>query len=211
MDSKISELTQANIISINDVIPIVNGGQTKKITLQRLKSEVFNSNGIYAQTTLSTPIIYASGEASLIGLGVGSLVVPANSFKIGDSYLAKMCGRLTCANNEVLHIHVRSNGIIIIDALAYTLATTTDKYWDLSLDFTVTKIGGSTVAEIFSNGIFSYNKNASVSMEGTHFGQVSNTTFDTTIDNTLTITAQWITNNATNTIISQNFTLTKTY
>ena len=211
MDSKISQLGDVVSLSNSDLIPIVNAGETKKITLQKLKSEIFNSNGLYAQTALSTPVIYSSGEASLIGLGVGSLSIPANSFKIGDSYLAKMCGILTCTNNEVLHIHVRSNGIIIIDALDYTLATTTNKYWDLSLDLTVTKIGGAGVAELFSNGIFSYNKNAAVAMEGTHFGQVSNTTFDTTIDNTLTITAQWITNNAANTIRSQNFTLTKIY
>ena len=74
------------------------------------------SNGLYAQTALSTPIVYASGETSLIGTGVGTLSVPANAFKVGDSFVAKMCGRLTCANNEILHIRVRSNGVLIIDA-----------------------------------------------------------------------------------------------
>ena len=168
-------------------------------------------NGLYAQTALSAPIVFASGEASLIGAGVGTLSVPANAFKVGDSFVAKMCGRLTCANNEILHIRVRSNGVLIIDALQYTLATTTDKYYDLILDFTVTKIGGAGVAELFANGMFTYNKNAAVAMEGVHFGQISNTVFDTTVDNSLTITAEWVTSSATNTIRSQNFTLTKVY
>jgi hypothetical protein len=168
-------------------------------------------NGLYAQTALSTPIVFASGEASLIGAGVGTLSVPANAFKVGDSFVAKMCGRLTCANNEILHIRVRSNGVLIIDALQYTLAATTDKYYDLILDFTVTKLGEAGVAELFANGMFTYNKNASVSMEGVHFGQISNTVFDTTVNNSLTITAEWVTSSATNTIRSQNFTLTKVY
>ena len=169
------------------------------------------SKGLYAQTALGTPIVTASGEASLIGTGVGALSVPANAFKVGDSFVAKMCGRLSCANNQILHFRVRSNGVVIIDALEYTLATTTDKYFDLVLDFTVTKIGAAGIAELFSNGMFTYNKNAGLAIEGVHFGQVSNTVFDTTVNNSLTITAQWITSNAANTIRSQNFTLTKVY
>ena len=81
------------------------------------------SKGLYAQTALSVPVVYASGEASLVGAGVGSLTVPANSFKVGDSFTAKMCGKLSCANNQQIHFRVRSNGVVIIDALAYTLST----------------------------------------------------------------------------------------
>ncbi len=176
-------------------------------------TEVYSlaSNGLYAQTALSPSIVSGSGEATLIGAGVGTLNVPANTFKVGDSFVAKMCGKLTCANNEILHIRVRSNGVLIIDALQYTLSTTTNKYFDLVLDFTVTKLGGAGVGELFANGIFSYNKNAAVAMDGVHFGLVSNTVFDTTANNSLTITAQWVTSNAQNTIRSQNFTLTKVY
>ena len=169
------------------------------------------SNGLYAQTALSTPIVYASGETSLIGTGVGTLSVPANAFKVGDSFVAKLCGSLTCANNEILHIRIRSNGVVIIDALQYTLATTTAKYYDLILDFTTTKIGGAGVAELFANGSFTYNKNASNAIEGINFAKISNTVFDTTVSNSLTITAEWVTSNVANTIRSQNFTLTKVY
>jgi hypothetical protein len=169
------------------------------------------SKGLYAQTALSTPIVFASGEASLIGTGVGTLSVPANAFKVGDSFVAKMCGNLTNANNEQIHFRVRSNGVVIIDALVYTLATATNKFFDLILDFTVSKIGGAGVAELTANGVFTYNKNASNAIEGINFGKISNTVFDTTVSNTLTITAEWITSSATNTIRSQNFTLTKVY
>lgn len=211
MDSKISQLADVITLDGSDIIPIVNGGNTKKISLSRLKNEIFNSNGLFAQTSLSTPVVFASGEASLIGTGVGSLTVPANAFKVGDSFVAKMCGKLTCANNEILHIRIRSNGVVIVDALQYTLATTTSKYFDLVLDFTVTKLGGAGVGELFANGIFTYNKNASVALEGVHFGLVSNTVFSTAVTNTLTITAEWVTSSVSNTIQSQNFTLTKVF
>lgn len=174
-------------------------------------SSLATSSGLYAQISLGTPVVFASGEASLIGTGVGVLSVPANAFVVGDSFVAKMCGRLTCSNNQVLHFRVRSNGVVIIDALQYTLATTTNKYFDLNLEFTVTKIGGPGVAELFANGSFSYNKDASSAIEGVNFGLVSNTVFDTTVLNTLSITAEWISSNAANTIRSQNFTLTKVY
>lgn len=167
--------------------------------------------GLYAQTALSTPIVPASGEASLIGTGVGTLSVPANAFQVGDSFVAKLCGSLTCANNEILHIRVRSNGVLIIDALQYTLSQATNKYWDLILDFTITKLGAAGVGEMFANGAFTYNKNANSNIDGINFALVSNVTFDTTVINTLTITAEWITANAANTIRSQNFTLTKVY
>jgi len=169
------------------------------------------SKGLYAQTALSTPVVYASGEASLIGNGVGSLSVPANSFKVGDSFTAKMCGKLSCANNQQIHFRVRSNGVVIIDALAYTLATATNKFFDLILDFTIAKIGIAGTAELFANGVFTYNKDAGNTIEGVNFGLISNTVFDTTISNTLTITAEWVTENIADTIQSQNFTLTKVY
>ena len=154
------------------------------------------SKGLYAQTALSNAVVFASGEASLIGDGVGTLTVPANSFKVGDSFTAKMCGQLTSANNQIIHFRVRSNGVIIIDALEYTLSTSTGKFFDLVLDFTVAKIGGAGTAQLFANGVFTYNKNASNAIEGVNFGLVSSTLFNTTVSNTLDITAQWVTNNA---------------
>ena len=167
--------------------------------------------GLFAQTALSTPVTFATGEQTLIGTGVGGLFVPANGFSVGDSFIAKMCGPITCSNNQDLRIKVKSNGTTLIDTGIFTIPTTTNKIWDITLDFTITKIGGAGVAEIFANGLFSYNKDASNSLEGINVSIINSTTFDTTINNTLNITAQWITNNAANTIRSQNFVLTKTY
>lgn len=167
--------------------------------------------GLYAQTELGSIIIPSSGEESLIGAGVGALTVPANGFNIGDSFTAKMCGLLNCANAQDIHIRVKANGNVIADAGVFRLNIATNKYFEIMLDFTVTKIGIAGVAELFSNGQFSYNKNANNTIDGNNFAYIDNTAFDTTIINTLDMTAEWITTDVLNSIQSQNFVLTKVY
>lgn len=172
---------------------------------------VSGTYGLFAQTALGNPIVFASGEASMIGAGVGSLFVPANTFQVGDSFTAKMCGYLTCANNESIHIRVKSDGNVIANTGVFVLNITTNKFFELLLDFTVTKIGELGVGELFVNGQFSYNKNSNSAIEGTNFALIDSTDFDTTIVNDLSITAEWTTSNAANVIRSQNFVLTKVY
>lgn len=167
--------------------------------------------GLYAQTSLGTLITNTTVETSLIGAGVGTLTVPANAFNVGDSFTAKICGSLSCANNETIHIRVKSDGNVIADAGVFQMKITTNKYFEILLDFTVTKIGVSGVAELFVNGQYSYNQNANTNLDGVNFALISNTTFDTTITNTLSITAQWGASNVANKIQSQNFVLTKIY
>ena len=169
------------------------------------------SYGLYAQTALGTNITATIVETSLVGAGVGTLSVPANAFQVGDSFTVKMCGLLSCANGETIHIRIKSNGILIIDTGVFQMKASTNKYFELILDFTVTKLGIAGVAELFANGQYSYNQDANASLEGNNFASISNTTFNTTITNTLTITAQWGSNNASNSIQSQNFVLQKVY
>jgi hypothetical protein len=172
---------------------------------------VSGTYGLFAQTALGPIVTFASGQASLIGVGVGSLSVPANAFQVGDSFVAKMCGYLSCANNEDLHIRVKSDGNVIADTGIFNLNLTTNKYFELVLDFTVTKVGGLGVGELFVNGQFSYNKDSNSSIEGTNFALIDSTDFDTTSANDLSITAEWVTSSTVNKIQSQNFVLTKVY
>jgi hypothetical protein len=167
--------------------------------------------GLYAQTAVSTPIANTTVETSLIGTGVGTLTVPANAFKVGDSFTLKMCGNLSCANNEKIHVRLKSNGVTIADAGLFEMKLTTNKYFELVSDFTITKIGAAGVAELFVNGQYAYNQDANTGLDGVNFALVSNTVFDTTVINTLTVTAQWLLANPSNSIQSQNFVLNKTY
>jgi hypothetical protein len=87
----------------------------------------------------------------------------------------------------------------------------TNKHWKLDINFTIRQLGAATVASIASGGLFSYTKNAGFNFEGVNFSVVNSTTFDTTISNTLVVTAEWNTNDVGNSIYTEIFTLNKTY
>ena len=169
------------------------------------------SYGLYAQTSDSASVT-GIAKQSIIGSGVGTLSVPANSFQVGDSFVASLDGLLSCVGTATLHIHVETlAGVILADTGIINMDVTTSKSWLLNLYFTIRTIGAATVASISSGGLFSYIKNAGTNFEGYVLSNINSTTFDTTINNTLVVVAQWNTANATNQILSRNFTLTKIY
>jgi hypothetical protein len=91
------------------------------------------------------------------------------------------------------------------------MPATTSKHWNLNINFTVRTIGAAGVASIATGGSFIYTKDASNGFEGTNFSTETFTGFNTTVANTLVITAQWGTANTGDIIYSELFTLTKTY
>jgi len=165
--------------------------------------------GLFTQTADSTPVVDPV-PGSLIGVGVGSLTVPADTFQVGDSFRAKLSGHITCSNTQELAILIRDNNG---NTFAYTglidLKTSTDGNWNLEIDFTIRSIGPT--ANIVSAGMWSYIPNSGgQAFEGSDFSFVG--TFDTTISNTLEVIASFNLNEGgANTIYSELFTLTKTY
>jgi len=168
--------------------------------------------GLFAQTDDSTPVTATTVETSLIGTGVGTLTIPANGFQVGDSFSAVLIGHLSCVGTATLHIRVKTaTGILLADTGVMAMNTTTDKHWKLDINFTIKLLGAATVAAISSGGLFAYTKNSGLNFEGVNFSITNNTTFDTTISNTLVVTAEWNTNNAGNSIYTEIFTLNKSY
>ena len=174
--------------------------------------EIQGNVGLFAQTSSSTPVTNTTTETSLLDGGLGSLTVPANGFQVGDSFKGVLIGHLSCVGTATLHIRIKTaSGILLADTGIMTMNATTNKHWKLDFDFTVRQIGAATVASIASGGLFAYTKNSGLNFEGVNFSIVNNTTFDTTVSNTLVITAEWNTNNAGNSIYSEIFTLNKIY
>ena len=167
--------------------------------------------GLYAQTENSTPITATTIESSLIGTGLGTLSVPPNTFQVGDSFVAKLYGHITCIGTATIEIRVKSGSIILADTGIVALNASTAKHWCIEINFTIREIGGVGIASIVSGGLFSYVKNAGTNFEGTNFSIINNSTFDTTILNTLDVTAQWNTTNVGNTMFSESFVLNKIY
>lgn len=175
---------------------------------------VTNAFGLFTQIGNSIPV--TSGAGSIIGAGVpvNGLLVPADTFKIGDSYRLSVHGHVSCDPNQDINITVRSTGtspVVLAQTGIVTLPSITDEHFEIKIDFTIRALGdlvGPAFGLIASAGQFTYTKTASGGFDGTGFSQISN--LDTTVDNTLSIEAEWITG-GTNSIYTELMTLTKMY
>jgi hypothetical protein len=180
---------------------------------QRLYSSLPSGTniGLFAQTGNATAITNTVTETTLVNGGVGSLSIPANAFNVGDSFSVSMGGVVSSANNNTLRVRVKAGSIVLGDTGLITMPSTTNKKWDLEVRFTVRQIGAAGVASIACFGLLTYSKDASNAFEGADFSTVNNSTFNTTVPNTLNITAQWGTASTSNSIYSESFILNKTY
>ena len=167
--------------------------------------------GLFAQTADSVPITNTTVETSLINGGVGSLSVPANGFQVGDSFRAVVAGVLNATNNQTIRIRAKSGSVILLDSTAQPISNITNDVFSLNVDFTIRALGTAGVASIVSLGTFHYVKTSNAATEGFAFNVVNNTTFDTTISNTLNITVEWGAADLGNNIYSDISILNKTY
>jgi len=125
-----------------------------------------------------------------------------------------MGGRIsTAGGSETIRIRVKAdNGVTTIDLAdsgVQTLPSVSNEAFDLRINFTIRAIGAATVASIKSMSSFTVQKSSSGSIEGFEFNNIESTSFDTTLINTLDITAEW--GGAGNSIQSQYFTLNKIF
>lgn len=167
--------------------------------------------GLFAQTANSTPITNTTVETSLINGGVGSLSVPADAFKAGDSFRAIVAGVLNVANNQTIRIRVKDGTSVLVDSGPQNITNITGDVFSLNIDFTVRQIGGAGVASIVTLGTFHYVKTSNGAVQGFAFNAINNTTFDTTTSNTLDITVEWGAADPGNSIFSDICVLNKTY
>lgn len=205
-----ASLAQQPIIDFQGTGVTATNGSGK--TIVTIPGSVSTTNfGLYTQTSTSTPVTNTVSELSLLDGGLGTLTVPANGFSVGDSFHAVATGHISSINNHKLRIRIKTGSVVLADTGDITLPATTSKHWKLDIEFTVRTIGGSGVASIVSGGSFLYNKDASNALEGITFSTETITGFNTTISNTLSITAQWDTANTGDSIYSEIFTLNKVY
>jgi hypothetical protein len=207
----ISQLPSSSALTGPELFAIVQDGVTKQTTLDDITYAPGNNYGLFAQTTNSTIITGTTTESSLINGGVGTLSVPANAFKIGDSFRAVVAGVLNAANNQTIRVKVKTGSVILLDSGLQNITNIANDVFSLNIDFTIRQLGTTGVASIVSLGTFHYAKTSNASIQGFAFNTVNSTTFDTTISNTLDITVQWGSNNAGNSIYSDVFILNKTY
>jgi hypothetical protein len=167
--------------------------------------------GLFSQTGNSVTVSGTTSETTIVGSGIGTLIVPANGFSIGDSFTLKMFGDLGAQNNDTLQIKVKSGSVILGDTGLVTMPTITDNHFMLDIGFTIRATGSTGNASILSSGFFTFITDSSNNYAAQGFTTVNNTTFDTTSSNTLDITVQFSTTNAANFIYSEFLVLNKVY
>ena len=207
----IASLPELTAITSNAEFVVEEAGTTYKIKQSTL-SPLPIVYGLFSQTGTSVAVSATTVESTLINNGVGSITIPENGFSVGDSFHGVLIGHISCVGTATLHIRIKTvSGILLAETGAMAMEVATNKHWKLDVNFTVRQIGAATVGSIVSGGLFAYTKNSGLNFEGVNFSIVNDTTFDTTIDSTLVVTAQWNTNNSGNSIYSEIFTLNKTY
>lgn len=104
------------------------------------------------------PALTAAAAATCLP-GAAIFTFPANLLKIGDQFLIKASGRISCVvtNPGTARFDVRFGAAIVADSQAMNLNTTaqTNVPWELEYLLTVRSIGNSTGATIFGQGHFS--------------------------------------------------------
>lgn len=167
--------------------------------------------GLFAQTGNSVTVSATTVESTLIDGGIGTLIVGANQFQVGDSFRADFGGLMSSKNADTIQIRVKSGSVILADSGPQTMNAATDDVWQLSINFTIRQTGTTGNASIVSLGVFHTTKQSNSTPSGFAFNTVNNTTFDTTVSNTLDVTVQFSSNSALNSIYSDIFVLNKIY
>jgi hypothetical protein len=165
----------------------------------------------YAQTNASIPINdIGTIPASLIGIGQGNLIFPANTLFLGNSYRGKMSGVLTSTNTQELNIFFNLNGIQVATSGSINMVVANASRWSLDFDFTIRSLGGA--GQIILSSIFKYQPSSITSViesEGLAFN--ATIIVDTTIQNIFDIQASYNLSEGANSIQSQFFVLNKTF
>lgn len=212
-DLPISKLPQAGSLQGEELFVTVQGGVTRFTTLDSVTSVQGNSYGLFNQTGSSSPISGSTHiSGSLISGGIGTLSVPANGFRKGDAFQATFSGIINAENNKTLRLTINTGNVLLADTGTINMPGITDKRWRMDIDFSIREIGVAGVAEIATAGTLMFRTNSSGDVITEIFSDVNNTTFDTTVTNTLSVLAQWGSSPSNlSSIYSKLFTLLKVY
>jgi hypothetical protein len=174
--------------------------------------------GVYSSTSSATTVeggVQGTTETTIVPpSGVGSLSVPADGFSVGDVYHLVLAGSIGSANGQSIILRLKSASVILGE-ISYTFpvaVSSATSFFEIEVDFQIisTGIGGS--AEIRSNFDFTFNKPpVNAGFEGGRVLYTQGSGFNTTISNTLDITAEWGSTNASNEITTQMMYLRKQY
>jgi hypothetical protein len=133
----------------------------------------------------------ADPETSLLPSGAGdfdgTLTVPPGGFKAGDSFHLVLAGQCIYDTGNDITLRLKNGGTLAELTMNLENTDAPNTYFELEADFTIRSIG--VAGSIVTNFDFTFNKRLDKDFKGQR--NVSVATINTTISNTLDITAEF--------------------
>lgn len=218
LGNNISPASRSNVTVIGDYqvggYPVAGPGQEDNSILigNTLQTKVqlgpyTITNGIAAVGFLGTANVTVANtvvETSILGAGVGTLVIPAGRLSVGSTIRLKVRGIIADTLTPTLQIRAKLNGTTFIDtgATALTALAGGTHGWSYEAEITVRTTGAGGTA--IGNHSMVISSTAAPDLDSTNTGT---TAIDTTAAQTLNLTVQWGTANVANTLTQTNITM----
>jgi len=179
--------------TVTEIVPMSNGVCDLGSSTNSFKNLQINSingftpvGGIYSATADGS-LISGGTEQSLLPLsGIGTLALPSDGLKVGDTFHLVCSGLLVGDKDDVCTIKIKQNAVPFV-TLSVDMEDTTGGYFEIEVDIQIRTIGVSGTIKTSLEMV--YNKNILKDIRGSRV--FSTATIDTTILTTLSMTAQF--------------------
>jgi len=165
------------------------------------------NTSLYVGLSDSATLTGGTEQSLLPATGQGSLAVPADGFKVGDSFHLVMAGGILLGDSaDDFTLKVYQNGVVLgeITVQLENISVAGESFWEGEMDFTIRSIGAT--GSVVSNIDWTFNKRLTKDFKGSR--SVTVTTIDTTTASTLSVTGQVVGGNGSS-LVTNLMTLHK--
>jgi len=161
----------------------------------------YSANCLFSQTN-SVTVANTVTETAISGTGIGTLTLPANFFVVGKTITLKLMGFHSSTGGVTIRVKVKFGSTVILDTTALASKTDTNAMIEVSGMITCRTTGVS--GTVIGQGFYS---EFGTTVDDFQMVNTATTTIDTTASQAVSVSVQWGTASASNTITSTNFIL----
>lgn len=193
-------------LSGNEVLDYVYDEATNSLRVISVGGDIISSNGTIFTMLTPVTVVGIATENSMIGNGIGSNTLLANSLKVGDTIRMDFSHRLSSGNGQNSTVRIKLGSVTLVTNNANLTNGLNSNRFGGYVDFTVTAIGVNGKVKVVGQSTVVQN-NTSVLVRD--LDNVVETVIDTTKDNVVDFTYQFGAVNASNSIVSHQVLIRK--
>ena len=171
----------------------------KSVINQMAGIKHYNVGALYIQTN-SVTVANTVTETTLVGTGIGTVTLPANFFAIGKSLRLALTGFHSSVATPTVTVRLKLGATTIIDSGATASGNGANDGFVLNLILTCRTIGGT--GTVVAQGLYQEIHSSGARVE---LVELTSDTIDTTASQAVSVTFQWGTASASNTVTCTNF------